>query len=346
LGVYFYRRRRHKYNTRVLQANLVFDNDVFAKPASSHEFDKYAMVDLMMLNSGSTRPPLRHHESSSTSTFDSSIIGRSTLSPVRYHESSSQSRFDVNNIGCQPQKINSFLDITNTDEDEISTTPTLAFPKPLSQKKRAPRGKPTWLSPIKTKEEARPPTYSMLSVRRETSIPIIPQGPRPRRPPKTQTIPMSPISPAIRQSYASLKTKRSHQSLVIPDFEVLSVVSPVRSESFAPKDLVLPPLPTPAQSIFGINSERSQIGFSSVKHDTDMELPRLMNVVALFTPNRPDELHISIGDAVRIIEEYVDGWCFVQFLDKKATSKGMVPLVCLQERKGSQQSGTGRQTSH
>jgi len=91
---------------------------------------------------------VRHHEWSSTSTFDNSIKGRSTLSPVRYREPSSTSTFDDSTIGCQPQA-NSFLDITNTDEDEKMATPTLAFPKPLARKK-APRGKPTWLSPITT----------------------------------------------------------------------------------------------------------------------------------------------------------------------------------------------------
>jgi len=64
-----------------------------------------------------------------------------------------------------------------------------------------------------------------------------------------------------------------------------------------------------------------------------MKLPRLMNVVALFTPNLPDELHVKIGDTVRIIEEYQDGWCFAQFLGKRDAPKGVVPLTCLQERK-------------
>jgi hypothetical protein len=58
-----------------------------------------------------------------------------------------------------------------------------------------------------------------------------------------------------------------------------------------------------------------------------------MNVVSLFTPNLPDELHVKVGDVVRIFEEYKDWWCLAQFVGKKDAPKGVVPLVCLQERK-------------
>ncbi|KAF8798305.1 hypothetical protein BYT27DRAFT_6901800 [Phlegmacium glaucopus] len=66
--------------------------------------------------------------------------------------------------------------------------------------------------------------------------------------------------------------------------------------------------------------------------DTDVKQARLMNVVGLFTPNLPDELHIKIGETVRIIKEYKDGWCYVEFLGRRDAPKGVVPLVCLQER--------------
>lgn len=87
-------------------------------------------------------------------------------------------------------------------------------------------------------------------------------------------------------------------------------MSPARSESFAPKDLVSP---SPAPSTSDLDSAGSQIGSSRVEHDTEMKLPRLMSIVTLFTPNLPDELHVKIGDTIRIIEEYKDGWRFIQF---------------------------------
>lgn len=253
----------------------------------------------------------------------------STLSPVRYRESSSTCTFDDNTIGRQFQDNSSFK-IVNANEDEGMIIPTLAFPKPVAEKKsRTPRGKPAWLSPITTNEEVRSPpqTYSMSSAEQEVLIPISPQ----RSPQKFETTSMSLTTPITRRSYVSVKSRISQHSLIVPDVDLVSVVSPARSESFAPKDLVLPsPPPTPMFSTFGLNSTRSQIVSSGVEHDKGVE--RLMNVVALFTPNLPDELNVRVGDAVRIIEEYKDGWCFVQFLGEKDAPKGVVPLVCLQER--------------
>lgn len=41
-------------------------------------------------------------------------------------------------------------------------------------------------------------------------------------------------------------------------------------------------------------------------------LPRTMVVTATFTPSLSDELPITIGETVSMLEEYIDGWCFVQ----------------------------------
>ena len=55
-----------------------------------------------------------------------------------------------------------------------------------------------------------------------------------------------------------------------------------------------------------------------------------MTVVARYTPKLPDELHVKLGDVVRVIAEYKDGWCFAQLLGTIDAPKGVVPLVCLQ----------------
>jgi len=203
------------------------------------------------------------------------------------------------------------------------TTPTLAFPKPLAEKKpRTPRSKPTWLSPITTGEEARSPPldYGMSSPEREIF-----------HPQKTRAT-LVPTTP--RKSRASWKSMASSQSLIIPDFESMPVVSPARSESFAPKDLVPSPPPhTPPATFFsGVDSARGQIDSSCVEHDEDVGLApsRLMTVVARYTPNLPDELPVNLGDVVRVIAEYKDGWCFAQLLGTIDAPKGVVPLVCLQ----------------
>jgi hypothetical protein len=127
----------------------------------------------------------------------------------------------------------------------------------------------------------------------------------------------------------------SSQSLIIPDFEPIPVVSPARSESFASKDLDLPspPYTPPANFTSGLDSAGDQTGSSRVEHDKDAGLPppsRLMTVVALYTPNLPDELHVKLGDVVRVIAEYKDGWCFAQLLGTIDAPKGVIPVVCLQ----------------
>jgi hypothetical protein len=308
LGVFLYHRRRRRHKHRVKDPDIVFNKDVFAKkPASPIELDKYMMADLAKVKNSALSPvgPGCYRESSSsTSTLDDNIIRR------------------------QPQS-NSTFNIDDVDEDEKMTIPTLVFPKPLAEKKpRTPRSKPTWLSPITIGEEVRSPplAYGMSSPEREVLFPIPPQIP-----PHMARATLVPTTP--RKSRASLKSLASSQSLIIPDFEPMPVLSPARSESFAPKDLDLPsppPRTPPANFISG--SAGGQIGFSHVDHDEDVGLApsRLMTVVARYSPNLPDELPVKLGDIVRIIAEYKDGWCFAQLLGTIDAPKGVVPLVCLQ----------------
>ena len=208
--------------------------------------------------------------------------------------------------------------------------PTLAFPKPLSEKKpRTPRSKPTWLSPI-TIGESPPLACDLSSPEQEMLFPIPPQ-----KPPQMARATLVPTT--SRKSRASLKSMASSQSLIIPDFEPMPVVSPARSESFAPKDLDLPSPPSPPSphtppANFTSGSAGGQIGSSHVEHDEDVgpAPSRLMTVVARYAPKLPDELHVKLGDVVRVIAEYKDGWCFAQLLGTIDAPKGVVPLVCLQ----------------
>ncbi|TFK30281.1 hypothetical protein FA15DRAFT_663680 [Coprinopsis marcescibilis] len=62
-------------------------------------------------------------------------------------------------------------------------------------------------------------------------------------------------------------------------------------------------------------------------------LPRLMNVITAFTPTMDDELPIQVGDTVRLLEEYKDSWCLVQMVGRIDSPRGVVPYVCLQERR-------------
>ncbi|KAI0819000.1 hypothetical protein BC629DRAFT_690575 [Irpex lacteus] len=60
-------------------------------------------------------------------------------------------------------------------------------------------------------------------------------------------------------------------------------------------------------------------------------LPRLMAVLCTFTPSLADELSISIGEPVMLLEEYEDEWCLVQRVGKSDAERGVVPRFCLQE---------------
>ena len=304
LGIFLYRRRRrrrqHKYSVK--DPGIAFNRNIFVE--KSAELDKYVMADLGKVNSvlSPMRRPQYYRETTTTYTFDNKIMTR------------------------QPPSKSTFK-IANVDKGEKMAIPTLAFPEPLAEKKRrTPRSKPTWLSPLTIGEEVRSPhlSYGMSSPELETSFPIPPQ-----RPPQMANATLVPTTPRSR---ASLKSLASSQSLIIPDFEPLPVISPARSASFAPKDLDPPSSPHTPPANLTSGSAGGQIGSSHIENDENAgQAPsRLMTVVARYTPNLPDELHVKLGDVVRVIAEYKDGWCFAQLLGTIDAPKGVVPLVCLQ----------------
>ncbi|KAG6812076.1 hypothetical protein H0H92_004542 [Tricholoma furcatifolium] len=108
---------------------------------------------------------------------------------------------------------------------------------------------------------------------------------------------------------ANRRKKTSFTSLVE---QPVPAPSP-RSESFAPQDLA----PYPSST-----------------DEATHKLPRLMTVSSSFTPTLDDELAIKLGDTVRMLDEYKDGWCLVQRVGRIDAPKGAVPRFCLQERRG------------
>jgi len=45
-----------------------------------------------------------------------------------------------------------------------------------------------------------------------------------------------------------------------------------------------------------------------------------------------DELSLSVGETVRLLEEYEDDWCLVQRVGRIDAEKGVAPRFCLSER--------------
>ena len=56
-----------------------------------------------------------------------------------------------------------------------------------------------------------------------------------------------------------------------------------------------------------------------------------MTVATLYVPSLSDELPIRLGETIRMIEGYEDGWCLVQRVGR-TDERGVIPRFCLIER--------------
>lgn len=141
-------------------------------------------------------------------------------------------------------------------------------------------------------------------------------------PPPPQPTAVPPLPPTPRTPPASSQMK-SHFSIVsVPDPDANALMSPARSESFAARDIAFPTSNRDSVESTGSDGERD-----------NQKLPRLMSVSATFTPTLDDELSVKIGDTVRMLEEYQDGWCLAQRVGRHDAPRGVCPRFCLQERK-------------
>ncbi|CAA7270927.1 unnamed protein product [Cyclocybe aegerita] len=219
------------------------------------------------------------------------------------------------------------------------------------------KSRPSWLKPVtttgqnqtqRTEDTGRspPPAYAVAAATSQGYqsphlVPIPPLLP-PQKSRYNMEVP-PPTPPASRKSHASSGTAvtseqapESGQFLTVKNDEPAPVLSPARSESFAPKDLVAPPAPvhSPPWSakLSPPNSALSDSSLGTPTTPNGTRAPRLMNVVAPFVPTLPDELRVKVGDTVRVLQTYRDGWCFVQFVGKADAPKGVVPIVCLRDR--------------
>ncbi|KZT54418.1 hypothetical protein CALCODRAFT_499841 [Calocera cornea HHB12733] len=66
---------------------------------------------------------------------------------------------------------------------------------------------------------------------------------------------------------------------------------------------------------------------------SNLPLPRGMVVISTFTPALSDELNIKVGEGVKMLEEYDDGWCLVErdSVNGRKPDQGAVPRFCLDE---------------
>ncbi|KAI0086372.1 hypothetical protein BDY19DRAFT_995978 [Irpex rosettiformis] len=107
---------------------------------------------------------------------------------------------------------------------------------------------------------------------------------------------------------------------IVPPSPSSPLPSPARIQSIGPDTPLYKGMITTAK----LKAERASQG--GVK-----PLPRLMAVICTFTPSLADELSISVGEPITLLEEYEDEWCLVQRVGKADAERGVVPRFCLQE---------------
>jgi hypothetical protein len=192
---------------------------------------------------------------------------------------------------------------------DVSLPKPTASPKSKVKSSRVPLTVRTLAEDPLDMARSPPPSYTLSNGGSEAqgqSPRFIPIPPSPAV--SANTPPTPPTPPANR------RTKASFVSLSEP----LPAPTP-RSESFAAHDLANP---------------RDSTDSPSDESGRDQKLPRLMSVATTFTPTLDDELAIKVGDTVRMLDEYRDGWCLVQRVGRIDAPKGAVPRFCLQERRG------------
>ncbi|KAF9449591.1 hypothetical protein P691DRAFT_799142 [Macrolepiota fuliginosa MF-IS2] len=157
---------------------------------------------------------------------------------------------------------------------------------------------------------------------------------------KTPISPASVLSTRSEAPSPAPSASTAQSTLDEPDVIPAPLPSPARSSSFATSTAPAPSQikehVASASKIGHVRNKSSQSSTSSRASSSvsdRAELPRLMTVSNTFVPTLDDELSVRIGDTVRMLEEFKDGWCTVQHLGKFDAPRGVVPRVCLQERR-------------
>ncbi|KAJ7029380.1 hypothetical protein C8F04DRAFT_42678 [Mycena alexandri] len=195
---------------------------------------------------------------------------------------------------------------------DLASSSTSSSKKSKKSKKslRASRGWDKTFSKFAPSERSPPPSYMVANGNKTASIAS--QIPLPPSPPHHSEIPPTPPTPPAKKA-------------LNPFSRDIPSAKPVPSELPPPM-----PLPSPARSAsFAAHQSAS---FSHMDKVDEESMPRLMNVVNSFNPSMDDELLIQIGETVRVLEEYQDGWALVQRIGRIDAPKGVVPRTCIAER--------------
>ncbi|KAJ7137910.1 hypothetical protein C8R44DRAFT_728101 [Mycena epipterygia] len=178
---------------------------------------------------------------------------------------------------------------------------------------RSSRGWDKTFSKIAPSERSPPPAYMIANGGPDRVASYASQVPLPPSPPSQSTLPPTPPTPPA-------KKKINPFSREIPPAKPVPMDLPPQM-----------PLPSPARSASFANHQSASLA-DMERVDEEQAMPRLMTVVNPFSPTLDDELPIQVGETVRILEEYQDGWALVQRIGRIDAPKGVVPRTCITDR--------------
>lgn len=135
----------------------------------------------------------------------------------------------------------------------------------------------------------------------------------------------SPPPTYITASTASSPTQRpSITALAIP------TRPPGIDTHFAGRQVPASPMvPTPRTSSFKKTFDM-KTPITSFPMTARKNVPRTVVVRVCFVPTLADELPVTVGERLTMLEEYEDGWCQVQRSGGADVEKGVVPQFCVQ----------------
>ncbi|KAF8647465.1 hypothetical protein AX16_006671 [Volvariella volvacea WC 439] len=102
---------------------------------------------------------------------------------------------------------------------------------------------------------------------------------------------------------------------------------------------------TPAPLLLGTNPP--VVNFDSrnpLANVSNEDFPRLVSVITTFTPSLEDEMAVKVGETVRLLSEFEDGWCLVERLVSEqapvgsenamdGVRRGVCPKFCIGEKR-------------
>ena len=315
-GMWVYRRRRRTNNRIKAPANISDMKHTPGKKISAGDGPKADLMNHLSYTRQSSRTKGSRASSASSS------LSKSSDTTISFTTPNSATTFFV--VG--KEDIDSDASYYHVLSGYGFSSPTL--PKAVAEKHKRSRSKPQPIGTPSLEDMAlgiSPPSYALTSAGHGIQAPIPPLVVKKKK--EASTPPDVGIGEEMEGSPQYLTVHH------VVD-ELLPVISPARSESFAPKDAIMfsPPDAWLSSELGTQDSTDSPMSASgrSIKGNKP---PRLMNVIKPYIPTLPDELRATVGDTLRVLQTYNDGWCFVQFVGKVDAQKGVIPLVCLQERR-------------